>query len=60
MQASQFVEVIEERQGLTISAIEAAAYQMGYIGKEQFKKLAEPLLKSGYGLNLLKILDERP
>ena len=60
MQASQFVEVIEERQGLKIGAIEAAAYQMGYIGKEQFKKLAEPLLKSGYGLNLLKILDERP
>ncbi len=60
LQASQFVEVIEERQGLKIGAIEAAAYQMGFIDKEQFKKLAEPLLKSGYGLNLLKILDERP
>ena len=56
MQASQFVEVIEERQGLKIGAIEAAAYEMGYINKEQFKKLAEPLMKSGYGRNLLGIL----
>lgn len=58
MQASQFVEVIEERQGLTIGAIEAAAYEMGYINKEQFIKLAEPLLKSGYGKNLLGILNK--
>ena len=56
MQASQFVEVIEERQGLKIGAIEVAAYEMGYINKEQFKKLAEPLMKSGYGRNLLGIL----
>jgi len=56
MQAAQFVEVIEERQGLKIGAIEAAAYEMGYINKEQFKKLAEPLMKSGYGKNLLGIL----
>jgi len=56
MQASQFVEVIEERQGLKIGAIEAAAYEMGYINMEQFKKLAEPLMKSGYGKNLLGIL----
>jgi glucose-1-phosphate thymidylyltransferase len=56
MQASQFVEVIEERQGLKIGAIEAAAFEMGYIDKEQFKKLAEPLMKSGYGKNLLGIL----
>jgi glucose-1-phosphate thymidylyltransferase len=58
MQASQFVEVIEERQGLKIGAIEAAAYEMGYINKEQFKKLAEPLMKSGYGKNLLGILNK--
>ena len=44
MQASQFVEVIEERQGLKIGAIEGAAFEMGYINKEQFKNLAEPLL----------------
>ena len=59
MQASQFVEVIEERQGLKIGAIEAAAYEMGYINKEQFKNLAEPLLKSGYGKNLLGLLNNK-
>lgn len=58
MQASQFVEVIEERQGLKIGAIEGAAYEMGYITKEQFKALAEPLMKSGYGKNLLGILNK--
>lgn len=58
MQASQFVEVIEERQGLKIGAIEAAAYEMGFISKEQFKALAEPLMKSGYGKNLLGILNK--
>ncbi|PKB42625.1 glucose-1-phosphate thymidylyltransferase [Cellulophaga sp. RHA19] len=58
MQASQFVEVIEERQGLKIGAIEAAAYEMGYIDKNQFIALAEPLLKSGYGKNLLGILNK--
>lgn len=56
MQASQFVEVIEERQGLKIGAIEAAAYEMGYINKDQFKRLAQPLMKSGYGKNLMGIL----
>ncbi|RIV44618.1 glucose-1-phosphate thymidylyltransferase RfbA [Flagellimonas pelagia] len=58
MQASQFVEVIEERQGLKIGAIEAAAFEMGYIDKEQFKALAQPLMKSGYGKNLLGILNK--
>ncbi|MRI01085.1 glucose-1-phosphate thymidylyltransferase RfbA [Kriegella sp. EG-1] len=58
MQASQFVEVIEERQGLKIGAIEAAAYEMGFIDKSQFKALAEPLMKSGYGKNLLGILSK--
>lgn len=55
MQASQFVEVIEERQGLKIGAIEEAAYEMGYINKEQLQKLAEPLLKSGYGKHLMQL-----
>lgn len=58
MQASQFVEVIEERQGLKIGAIEAAAYEMGFIDRKQFKILAEPLMKSGYGRNLLGILNK--
>ena len=56
MQAGQFVEVIEERQGLKIGAIEEAAYKMGFINAEQLKKLAEPLLKSGYGTHLMSII----
>jgi glucose-1-phosphate thymidylyltransferase len=56
MQASQFVQVIEERQGLKIGAIEEAAYRMGYIDSEQLKKLAQPLLKSGYGNHLLSLI----
>ncbi|KAB8152137.1 glucose-1-phosphate thymidylyltransferase RfbA [Kordia sp. TARA_039_SRF] len=55
MQASQFVQVIEERQGLKIGAIEEAAYRMGFINKKQLDTLAEPLLKSGYGKHLLEI-----
>jgi len=55
MQASQFVQVIEERQGLKIGAIEEAAYRMGFITKKQLDELAEPLLKSGYGTHLLEI-----
>lgn len=55
MQAAQFVQVIEERQGLKIGAIEEAAYKMGYITKEQLIQLAEPLLKSGYGKHLISI-----
>ena len=58
MQAAQFVEVIEQRQGLKIGAIEAAAYEMGFIDKEQFKKLTRSLMKSGYGKNLLGILNK--
>ena len=56
MQASQFVQVIEERQGLKIGSIEEAAYKMGFIDAEQLKILAQPLLKSGYGTHLLDIL----
>jgi glucose-1-phosphate thymidylyltransferase len=59
MQASQFVEVIEERQGLKIGSIEAAAYEMGFIDENEFKSLAEPLLKSGYGKNLLGLLENK-
>ncbi|WP_396212814.1 glucose-1-phosphate thymidylyltransferase RfbA [Flavobacterium sp.] len=58
MQASQFVQVIEERQGLKIGSIEEAAYRMGFIDKDQLKLLAEPLLKSGYGNHLMSILAE--
>jgi glucose-1-phosphate thymidylyltransferase len=59
MQASQFVEVIEERQGLKVGSIEAAAYEMGFINENQFRALAEPLMKSGYGKNLLGLLKGR-
>lgn len=55
MQASQFVQVIEERQGLKIGAIEEAAYRSGFISKEQLHELAKPLLKSGYGKQLMEI-----
>ena len=56
MQASQFVQVIEERQGLKIGAIEEVAYRMGYINQNQFRVLIEPLIKSGYGKHLLSLL----
>ena len=56
MQAAQFVQVIEERHGLKIGAIEEVAYRMGYISKEELKQIAEPLRKSGYGEYLLKLL----
>lgn len=55
MQAAQFVQVIEERQGLKIGAIEEVAYRMGYISKEKLKQIAEPLRKSGYGEYLLNL-----
>ena len=56
MQASQFVQVIEERQGLKIGSIEEAAFRMGFIDAVQLKKLADPLLKSGYGTHLLSLI----
>jgi glucose-1-phosphate thymidylyltransferase len=58
MQAGQFVQVIEERQGLKIGAIEEAAFKMGFIDKIQLKTLAEPLLKSGYGVHLMSLLED--
>lgn len=56
MQAGQFVQVIEERQGLKIGCIEEVAYRMNYIDAEQLRELAHPLVKSGYGEYLLNIL----
>ena len=55
MQAGQFVQVIEERQGLKIGCIEEMAYKMGYINKKQLEELAKPLLKSGYGKYLQQL-----
>lgn len=58
MQAAQFVQVIEERQGLRIGCIEEIAYRMGFISKDQLRKIAEPLVKSGYGNYLLKMIEQ--
>jgi glucose-1-phosphate thymidylyltransferase len=56
MQAGQFVQVIEERQGLKIGCIEEIAYQMNFIDQKQLKEIAEPLRKSGYGEYLLGLV----
>lgn len=56
MQAGQFVQVIEERQGLKVGCIEEVAYKMGYINEAQLKTEAEKLLKSGYGQYLLNLM----
>lgn len=58
-QASQFVQVIEERQGLKVGCIEEVAYKKGFINKSQLIRLAEPLLKSGYGQYLMDIAEEK-
>ena len=57
LQASQFVEVVQNRQGLIIGSIEEVAYRMKFITQEQLYKIAEPLLKSGYGQYLMNIHD---
>jgi glucose-1-phosphate thymidylyltransferase len=56
MQAGQYVQVIEQRQGLKIGCIEEIAYRKGFITKEQLKKIAQDLLKSGYGEYLMSII----
>jgi glucose-1-phosphate thymidylyltransferase len=56
MQAGQFVQVIEERQGLKIGCIEEVAYSNGFISSDQLKQIAEPLVKSGYGSYLMNLI----
>jgi glucose-1-phosphate thymidylyltransferase len=56
MQAGQFVQVIEERQGLKIGCIEEVAFRNGFITAEQLKQIAEPLVKSGYGTYLMNLI----
>ena len=58
MQASQFVQVIEQRQGIKIACIEEIAYRKGFISKEQVKDIAKSLLKSGYGQYLMNVINE--
>jgi glucose-1-phosphate thymidylyltransferase len=57
MQAGQFIETIEKRQGLKVACLEEIAYRMKYINAEQVRKLAEPLKKNGYGQYLLNLID---
>lgn len=57
LQASQFVEVVQNRQGLKIGCIEEIAYRMKFINREQLNKIAQPLLKSGYGQYLINLTD---
>lgn len=59
MQAGQYVQVIEERQGLKIGCIEEIAFRKGFISKQQLQKLAYPLIKSGYGIYLMDIVNEQ-
>ena len=56
MQASQFVQVIEQRQGIKIACIEEIAYRKGFIGKEKLEEIAKPLMKSGYGKYLMDLI----
>jgi glucose-1-phosphate thymidylyltransferase len=56
MQASQFVQVVENRQGLKIGCIEEVAYRKGFINKQQLLQLADPLTKSGYGNYLIDLV----
>jgi glucose-1-phosphate thymidylyltransferase len=56
MQASQFIQVIEQRQGFKIACIEEIAWRKGFISKEQLLKLAEPMMKSGYGTYLAELV----
>jgi glucose-1-phosphate thymidylyltransferase len=58
MQASQFVQVIEQRQGIKIACIEEIAYRKGFISREQLVKIAQPLLKSGYGQYIMGLLEK--
>ncbi|AEV32995.1 glucose-1-phosphate thymidylyltransferase, short form [Owenweeksia hongkongensis DSM 17368] len=58
MQAGQFVHVIEERQGLKIGCIEEIAYQQGFINADQLREIANPLVKSGYGEYLMRLLED--
>jgi glucose-1-phosphate thymidylyltransferase len=58
MQAGQFIQVIEERQGLKIGCIEEIAFKKGYINEDQLERIAQPFISSGYGTYLLNLLKE--
>jgi glucose-1-phosphate thymidylyltransferase len=56
MQAGQFIQVIEERQGLKVGCIEEIAFEKGFIDENQLRKIAEPFISSGYGTYLLSLI----
>jgi glucose-1-phosphate thymidylyltransferase len=58
LQAANFIETIESRQGLKIACVEEVAYRMGYIDATQLERLAQPLLKNGYGQYLINLLQQ--
>jgi len=58
LQAANFIETVEQRQGLKVCCVEEIAYHMGYISADELEKLAQPLAKNGYGRYLLEILEE--
>ena len=57
LEAAQFIEIIEKRQGLKVACIEEIAFEQGYVTKQQLIALAQPLIKSQYGQYLLKCVD---
>lgn len=59
MQAGQFVQVLEERQGLKVGCIEEIAWRQGFIDDNRLEELAQPLLKSGYGTYLIEFLKQK-
>jgi glucose-1-phosphate thymidylyltransferase len=59
LQASNFIESIEERQGLKVACLEEIAFRKGYISKEQVIDLAKPLAKNQYGRYLMKIISDK-
>jgi len=59
IEAASYIEIIEKRQGLKVACPEEIAFRQGYISGEDLRKLAEPLLKNGYGQYLIRLLEER-
>jgi glucose-1-phosphate thymidylyltransferase len=59
LEAGQFIATLEKRQGLKVACLEEIAYRSGWITAEQVQKLAQPMLKNGYGQYLLKVINEK-
>ena len=59
LEAGQFIATLEKRQGLKVACLEEIAFRSGWISAEQLNKLAQPMLKNGYGQYLLKVLNDK-